>query len=183
VKHFPENYSATFSGCGAERVVNPERVIQQRIREFWRVSLGSGRNPHCCFRTPCSRSRTREFRVSRQRLMEKPRGLSSPGLPVNSSGLKSSLFYVGSSCATLFVTTLWIWRPESDQTNPAYISNRSEAQPASTTERASSAKHTVSCRSVGDNHARQTPPRADGVFVMDRSPYQHARRVIGPQAK
>ena len=47
-------------GSKTNAVVNPERVVQQRIREFWRRFSARGSNPHGCFRTPVALSKTRE---------------------------------------------------------------------------------------------------------------------------
>jgi hypothetical protein len=46
-------------GCGRKGVVNPERVVKQRVREFWRCFLGSGRKPGLYDRTPNALSRNR----------------------------------------------------------------------------------------------------------------------------
>ena len=55
---------ALVSGCGLDAVVNPERAVNQRIREFWHGSLGCGRHLDGCLRAPDSRTRTGEFHPS-----------------------------------------------------------------------------------------------------------------------
>ncbi len=39
-------------GSGRNEAVNPERAVQQRVREFWRLLSGSGRKHDVCERTP-----------------------------------------------------------------------------------------------------------------------------------
>ncbi len=48
-------------GSGPYAVVNPEGVVQQRIRESWRGFSGSGSNPHGCSRTPKTLRRNGEY--------------------------------------------------------------------------------------------------------------------------
>ena len=50
-------------GSKTNAVVNPEGVVQQRIREFWRRFSGCGSNLGGCVRTPVALSRTRERRA------------------------------------------------------------------------------------------------------------------------
>ncbi len=56
---YPAEVQNVGLGCGRKGVVNPERAVKQRVREFWRPFLGSGRKPGLCDRTPNALSRNR----------------------------------------------------------------------------------------------------------------------------